>query len=56
MRIHNGSIKKGGMEATTNSRRSYTMGLTVQHNMVAMNANRELGISNKKLAKSTREC
>ena len=41
------------MEATTNSRRSYTMGLTVQHNMTAMNANRQLGISNSNLAKST---
>ena len=29
------------------------MGLTVQHNMTAMNANRQLGISNSNLAKST---
>ena len=29
------------------------MGLTVQHNMTAMNANRNLGISNSNLAKST---
>ncbi len=29
------------------------MGLTVQHNMTAMNANRNLGVSNSNLAKST---
>jgi flagellin len=29
------------------------MGMTVQHNMTAMNANRQLGISNSNLAKST---